>query len=1338
MTEFRKEHYRTYKVRPIAAGVKDSRNQTLLQDGHSPDAQNIEFDRDSIWGSRGAIKFNNQAAPKSGIRTRTTSSPLSFAPNTSVPARGYAYFPYRSDLDLGGDFALYDAPGGFLSDRFHGRRGRSFDCSFSVRIPAEEKVFGPTYAAASGPAVYSTLSAGDKADVDELQALGGYDEAMDEFVAILQKGGNRMSPMSWAIGIVNASNYEYATGQPAVDRPSNYAICFMWLDAPQWGAINPSQMRYTVGSGGAASTGPYSTYAYRAILGEYFLEPGREYHISVGLDLDTGSPGDATVIDPTAAWNSDGSFEINIVDDEGTGTRLNNTTTEMTVIRGPSDSIEYLIRYGVRYSSRDAVFAGMGMRQNPFAGSGFIPYGLDSASMEYGGHRMIPVGDVAEPAQYAAGGGTPLTCTHSASSANVTVPGQRALIEAAHQSEASPFSPDGRAWQGLGDGGGVTYNTDALRGYWGVLWNAGDAVLNGLRFKLGAYTEPAGVATFAADLSTATKAWTAESFFTICFRWNQRPLDISNVVLSEGAQDYTRPRKQLSLAMEREIEDTTEPAHTQLQAIWQMNEGGGGTLTEQVKGHDAFLAPFALGQPSDGQGIFLSGEGEAVLLDLEKNPVLRREFRRLMTTGVGGFAIEMRLILTEASYALDDNSGSDRQGQYAPHIASWEFKPDDGGFETRPAPLLRLTHKSRIPTGTGSEPFYYPMGFTLEAATLHDTEPNALTAEVQPWTSSGPAVNKWGLTAPWVGREIRIQFGIESTGTADQYNIYLSATPKEDLLPAAGDPAQAEFSYYSTKTIARKDAERLAVVIGGSWDPGAEGYSEMNCPMVLKEVRVFGSAAPGMLPGTSGGIVTGRDGKLTGDTALPEGILTAEDLLQEVAATGSNINATRSSETITPASGTSFYTGEPEDGLAALKETYLLVSGDGLEVRKDYELPEEIQEFYYVKSVAAGGASATLANAYNDESRSNAYARSFRLFGYSAFQDFIEDRRLTTGKGSPFVAGTASPSDAQIAKDYFSNLAPTSIPFDLRVQGGQVAASEVVPVWSRGVAIPRRNPILSIASLNDRKYISAKGSIFELDDRWRRDGPSVDVPNSFHFRARRIGSTDILLPLEKDWVVFNDSADVYLTAANLSAVSMIWDFWVKLDTIGEFQTVFWVGNTGTNPMFDAGDGTGSHEMQYHIRFNRGVPEFVVGSDVTYDGTNKPEKGLYVARADARVKPGVWTHLRWEVEVSDNATPSIAEPFCYLMGREVNVKVNATGTGFTSPEWLSFASMPTPAASGEIILGCAHDAYSVPEKGDAFVEGSVGGPSLRPDRVFGFVHSLGGKLAHVVVDAKADP
>ena len=1340
MTELRKQHYRTVRVRPIAAGVKDSRNQTLLEDGHSPDAENVEFDRDSIASSRGAIKLNNQAAPKSCVQTRVSSAPLSFAAKQSVPARGYVYLPYNQDLDLGGDFKFYDNPGGFTGDSFHARRGRSFDVSCSVRIPADEKVFGPTFAAASGPAVYSTLSAGDKADVDEFTALGGYDEAMDEFVTILQKGGNRMSPMSWAIGIVNASNYEYATGQPALDRPSNYAICFMWLDVPQWGAGSPVQMRYKVGTGSqpnVGTTGSYSTLGYRAILGEFFLEPGRNYSVSVGLELDTGTPGDPTVADPSASWNGDGEFEINVRDDAGVVTRLNNASTEMTVIRGPTDSIEYLMRYGIRYSGRDAVFGGLGLRQNPFKGSGFLPYGLDSAALEYGGHRMLSVGDEAEPAQYAAGGGTPLTCSHVASAAGVTV-NSRALNEFSHQSDASPFSPDGARWLGLGDAGAAIHNPDAMRGYWGVLWNTGDAVLNGLRFKLGTYTEPASVGTFDADLSTATKAWTNEPFFPICFRWNQRPLAISNIVINKSRADYSRPRKQLSLGMEREVDDTTEPGHNRLQAVWALDDAGGGTLREKVKGWDGFLAPFALGQPSDGQGVFLSGEGEAVMLDLAKNPVLRRELRQLMRSGAGGFAIELRMVLTEASYALDDATGSERLGQYAPHIASWEFKPDEGGYETRPAPLIRLSHKARIPTATGSEPFYFPMGFTLEAATLHDQEAGSLTAEVQPWTGSAPIVNKWSKDASWVGREIRIQFGIESTGTADEFNIYLAATPKEDLFPEDGDPAQAEFAYYTTKTIPRKDIERLIVVIGGSWEPSTEGYSEMNCPMILREVRVFGTAAPGALPSTSGGVVAGRDGKLVGDKALPEGILRREDLLHAITAAGSNINVTRSSATITPASGTSLFTGEPEDGLAALKETYLLVSGDGLEVRKDYELPEEIQEFYFVESVAAGGVSAALANPFNDESRENAFARSFRLFGYSSLQDDVEDRRLTTGKGTPFVPGSAEPSDAQIAVGFFSNLAPTAIPFDLRVQCGQIAASEIVPTWARSPCIPRRNPILSIASLNDKSYCSAKGGVFEADDRWRRDGPHFGVKNSFHFRARRLGATDILLPLESDRVIFGNAGDVYLTAANLLDVALIFDFWVKLDTIGEFQTMLWVGNVDSNPLLDAGDGTAAHEMSYQVRLNRGVPEFVVGSSVTYDGASRPEKGLFIARADARLKPDVWTHIRWEISESSNATPSIEDPVCYLMGRQVSVGVNGRDSLLAAPAWLSYASMPTPAGSGEILMGCSRDAYAAPETGDAFAEGFVAGPSLLADRVFGYVHSLGGQLAHVVVDTRPDP
>src|SRR5690242_15730404 len=85
-------------------GIVDGVAEDLLEDGESPRALNIEFDRGSIATTRGCRKFNNQTAPSSGIRTRAPQSlpPLYIASGLSVPVRGYVYHPYDQNYDIGG------------------------------------------------------------------------------------------------------------------------------------------------------------------------------------------------------------------------------------------------------------------------------------------------------------------------------------------------------------------------------------------------------------------------------------------------------------------------------------------------------------------------------------------------------------------------------------------------------------------------------------------------------------------------------------------------------------------------------------------------------------------------------------------------------------------------------------------------------------------------------------------------------------------------------------------------------------------------------------------------------------------------------------------------------------------------------------------------------------------------------------------------------------------------------------------------------------------------------------------------------------------------------------
>ena len=106
-----KRPYREIRQGSLAGGLNDTYNETLLRPDQTPDALNVEFNRETVATARGAVKFNNQVAPKSAFRTRVdrSFSPLFIEDGKAVPQRGYGYIPYAAEYDIGGDFAV-DAP----------------------------------------------------------------------------------------------------------------------------------------------------------------------------------------------------------------------------------------------------------------------------------------------------------------------------------------------------------------------------------------------------------------------------------------------------------------------------------------------------------------------------------------------------------------------------------------------------------------------------------------------------------------------------------------------------------------------------------------------------------------------------------------------------------------------------------------------------------------------------------------------------------------------------------------------------------------------------------------------------------------------------------------------------------------------------------------------------------------------------------------------------------------------------------------------------------------------------------------------------------------------------
>lgn len=1313
-----KDHYRRYPIPSLALGVNDSMNPARLRDGEMSRVENVDFDRDSVKSSGGALKFGNRPLPTAGVRTRATFGALPMGASISVPQRGRVDIPYSPATDIGGDFEKYDA--GAATDAqnhtYHVRRGRSFDFTVSFQIPAEERLYSR-----------KVTDGVDQSDggVSNFGGLGRYDEALEECTIIAQKGGDGLAAMSWALAIVNTGEqYETLTSLPAADRPSNYALVFMWLDAPQWGGRTPSAMRYLVGAGGAnvGTTGRYSTHAYRAVVANFFVEPGRAYHVGVNLALDSGSAfSGGTADDPTCAWNSDGRFTIAVRDDLGTFTELSSSNGGLAVWKGPSDSIDYLTRYGVRFSGRDMMHLGLGYRFMPWNGWGFIPCGVDSAPLEAGGFRMLDIGDVTKPAAF-----TPThQATHAGVNSYVTINSQ-----GMHGGTASncpdPLDPRPLAsadpWGGLYDtvgavvpNQGTAGRSEALRNCWLVLWGGTvnpNTEQNGPRLKIDYYFESGG--TFRFEVSGTSLPAFTKDFAIVGFRWHQRDLLVSNFRIYDGdtvARDWSDERQRWTLGATSKLDDSLEPSADALIACWPLDDAGGGACREIVGGQTAFLAPHSLGK---GSGVYLSGEGEALALDLSEHPIFEREFKEMLRSGTPGFAIELVLRMPQAFYArIEENGTTSRRARYAPIIASWECKGDEPGYESDAAPILRFGHRASFVWATGESPFYFPMGFGLEAAVGNDQESGALASVIEPWSSS--TFSLWSLDAPWVGQTIRIQFGVESTGSADAVRCYITTTPKSSVFPEDGDQSNAEIGRRSSVTMDRRDLARSMIVIGGAWRPESMGMNELRARMILEEVIVYGAAAPGDVPLASG---LTRNGKLTGSSRLPLRRLTRADLLHPVSRNDSAINTEEGSTTILPARGSLFFDGEPEKTLDAIRETYLLAEGDTLTVGRESTRPERVEEFYWVASSAVGGSSATLSRGFTGGTRNGAGAWSFRVVGYTAFADDTSRKELSVG-GEGFSVALTDPSAVTLTGEWWKNVAPVSAPWRIAFLPGGASVRDVRPLWWRGLAEPRRNPVLGLRSVGDRLFAATRGSLFEADDRWRAEGPTDARQASIEIRADDLGG--VALPLEQDRIEFATATN--LRVSNLSFRPVYYDAWVKLNAYHEYQTILWVGSKLTDPSKDAG----THDVHLWLRLSNGYPELALGSTEAAAG-GVPDRGLYIARSATRVPVGVWTHLRFVLR-SASGTDNISQSVdVYVNGRETEVTLNAIPAAAVSPQWLLAASLT--GANEVAVIGAARDSFKADRVSGVFSDGDAGGRIVEPDRLHGWMHALDGLICEV--------
>lgn len=1399
----------------LSGGVNNSKNETLLALNESPKAVNIDFDQDAVGSTSGSIKFNDQVAPGSAIRTivdpslsplMALSRPLlgtSLDGTVDVPLRGYGYLPYSADTDIGGDYA-YELTGGigtiYTTGVFHNRRGNTFELNVSFRIPADVKLYETPTNGLQSPPVTGLVTS--------FTPPNGFDEALDECFCIIQKGGDRLAPMSWALAVVNIGNgigfdgVNPITGLPS-RRPSNYGLVFMWYDAPAWGYPSARTMKYDLTSGENPSSGTNSkncTQAMRAVLIHKYVEPGIDYSVALQLQVDTGTPGG---LSENTAWQNNGYFRVWVSENGADPTSYTfedsssgGTATGMVVFKGPTDSLSYLTKYGVRYSGRDAMFLGLGMRFTPWMRCGFIPFGMDCAPLRSGGFGMVDRSALTIADLYGAAGNYDVLTDHVAPADAYARLVNQGLSSA---NTFNGFDPKGGAvagfeWDGYGGSGGAGIafgNPEALRGY-RIVFNGETGLTRplvsgaaGAIYTIDTYTEVGasyrlGLVGLAGDPS-----WVGWKTLIQCFRWHQRDLILGHARIwssprAYGSGDVAGARRQLSLRSSIRLDDLTEPDIANLKAYWKCDDAEGATLHESVVGgtRNGFLLPFGNATTDGGsrgsQLVFLSGEGEAITRDLSEDPVYKREIQRMLSGDSQGFGFEISFVETEAFYAIQSPESLPDSGSPAltgarprgvPDLVCWDVKdPATSGTRSVPRPLLVLSHRNLL-SSQDPNAFKQSQAFSVAVAAASDQEniDAIVPSDLLPCyrLGSGVTVNRFDVTSPWVGRKVTIQVGIQRTATADQYDVYISMTPKDAFNPANGDPSDAEFAYWTDGalagggpggyenatyfsaahlTIDRKDLERSVLTVGGRWnckgipsDTYNLGYTELNARMLVDEVRWFATSPAGALPTASGGVTTLRNGKLEGSNCLPPRVLTSDDILEPLGAGLNAANVVQGTTTVTPPSQTSIFTAEPAASERAVKGTYLIVSGDEVDVPKLETYGVKKPEWYGVSAVATGGASLTTRSAYVDPSRDGTVANVFRLVGYTAFEDDVRDLPITLGRGKSYTATGVTVADVILTDDFWSDLSPLGDGWKLRIYSplGHSSSVEILPKWVRGVVTERRGPedgILGVYGFNEKVYAAVRGAVYEADDRWRPVDFTPEIQYGLAFRAESLPG-GITGPLANDRVVFPVTASCMLPTWS-DSFGTILEARGVIDTVSEYQTILWYGDPTSNPALTANNSTGQ-AVQYILRLNRGRPELVIGSTAAYTGVTLPEKGLFIATADTAVEVGVPFHIRFYLGTRSSGT-ILLKPYCKINGKKAAVRVNATDVGVSGAnDWLLTANIVVPSgASRQYIVGCGRDSYRSADADQTFTGGFVTGTLRSPQRLQGYLHSFNGTLADI--------
>lgn len=1362
---------RTIPLSPLSGGVKTSVAPSLLAPGQAADAANVEFVDESIRAARGSRKLNNQTLLRPALLCRPDPaySPLFVEAGKSVPMRGYVYRPYDPDTDIGGDFAF---AGSFGSPVYHARRGRSFERQISVRIP-------------EGFLMHDRPSRGEAAPTSgnaAIEAGCGYDEGLDDCTIILQKGGDRQ-PMSWALGIVNAGNHAYNVGLgSALARKSNYFLCFMWLDSPEWAP--GAEFRYDLST--PAAPNAYATEALRAFILDgrndtvaYALEPGKSYNISFSVTLDSGSP--------ATSWNHDGRVDIRVQEENGrlwTGSFVDSggggVTTNLSAWKGPSDSLRYLSKYGIRYSGRDPEFLGLGYRYIPWNAQGYIPYGMDSAAMEHKGFRMADCSANTRDALYGVGAYT-LVCSHAAgANAYVTINSNRALVNGNANGQQSATGRRGSAWGGYGaatlGAPATNFNADALRGYRVVFPASSVSGFQGGCFNIQNYVEQgaADFRLFLQDVGSTAVTWTDQPFLIRAFRWNQQAIEVQDYRMWRTSRSYSDPRVAWSMCHSLELDDETEPELSKLEGYLPLDDGGGQVCRELVRGRSAYLAPFGLGVGDDGQEgprtLFLSGEGEALVYDLSEHPVFAREMKELLASNTRGFAIELSCIIPEAYYGVATNTPSgnrpnEYEAAYCPDLVSWAAKgADESGHQATALPLLTMGHHSWWPVGTGTSPERRPQGFHLDVSAGLDSEEKAMTAAVLGHTRSSGGAGNWDDTTPWVGKRITIQVGIQPSpdnrnlvaNMENEYRVYIAATPKGALKYAQGENPQAEFAYYSDILIQRKNLPRLVVTIGGGWNPSlARGYTEYSARLIVDKVRVYGATASGELPTTTGLVTSDRRGKILGRNSLPQRELLPGEVLGPVGPGIRTADFREDDAVVRAPGGTSFYSQRPEATTESVLERFLVPLSDKFALPSTDDLPEEVQEFYLVRSVAADGSTMTLSTPYNGPRSPRGSAGITSLVGYTTFDPTDDDTLrspLTLGAGQAYRPGLTTTGELVMSAGLFRDRSVVGGTWKVRVaspftEGG---LANVLPRWTNGIVSPRRGRVTGIASLDDSAFATCRGSISRIDDRWREDGPTTTLRKSLAILGRGVAGSEHHAPLFGDGVSFPNYSNAwpYWATAIYRDFTWVYDFWVWVEEYADYQTLLWLGCEYSHMLLGPAATDERRGVGLWLRLADGRPELVRESLGNFSGgATPPLDGRYIATAADRIPLRRWTHLRVYLDHYNNGSVDVLRlPGFKINGRTSRVTVNAVETGLAAAtDWIRASNGgglvgSAGDARNALYLGVARDSVRTYAKAQFTALAQLGGREFPGSRLCGRLHPLQGRLAGAVCwrAASSDP